>query len=79
MPKGVELLEKELADYTYKLKHHTHLRLTHTLPSTMTEARLRALIEKTEKALEKAKKKGKGGTRRNRPFRLRLSRRFLKW
>ena len=78
MPKGVKTLEKELADYKYKLEHHTHLTRTKELPSTMTRARLEALIEKTEKALEKAKKKG-GGTRRNRPFRLRLSRRFLKW
>jgi len=78
MPKGVKTLEKELAGYKYKLEHHAHLTLTKELPSTMTRARLEALIEKTEKALEKAKSK-KGGTRRNRPFRLRLSRRFLKW
>lgn len=65
MPKGVKTLEKELADYKYKLEHHTHLTRTKELPSTMTRARLEALIEKTEKALENAKK-GKGGRRQTR-------------
>ena len=79
MPKGVKTLEKELADYKYKLEHHTKLVAMKDLSLSMTRERLGALIARTEKALEKAQKKGKGGTRRNRPFRLRLSRRFLKW
>lgn len=66
MPKGVKTLEEELAKYKYQLQFHTKLVAMKDLPSTMTRARLEALIEKTEKALENAKKKGKGGRRQTR-------------
>ncbi len=70
MPKGVKTLEEELAKYNYKLKHHTKLVAMKELPSTMTRARLEALIKKTEKALETAKAKTKaGGTRYTRGIR----------
>jgi GTPase involved in cell partitioning and DNA repair len=63
MPKGVKTLENELADYKYKLEHHTKLVAMKDLSSSMTRERLGALIANTEKALENAKKNGKGGRR----------------
>jgi len=79
MPKGVKTLEKELHETMEILKHHEYHRRVGDLRKLPSKTDLEARITKLEKALEKAKSKKGGGTRRNRPFRLRLSRRFLKW
>ena len=44
-----------------------------------TKEKVEAVIRRLEKMLKRAHSKKGGGTRRHRPFRLRVSRRYLKW
>jgi len=86
MPKKEERiaeLETDIASGKHLLATHDYTkpfeRGTGAYKLASTEEKVRAVIRRLEKLLKRARSKKGGGTRRNRPFRLRLSRRFLKW
>lgn len=76
---GPAKLKSELHHYE-KIEKHLESKYAHVpLPGEYKKHNLADVKSIIKDLKEHIAKKGKGGTRRNRPFRRRLSRRFLNW